>query len=58
MGKCPLEVFERDRPELRHAAEKRLNDALTIRARRRVRKDGTVSVGGLEWELTQGFLGP
>ena len=56
MGKSPLEVFERDRPEPRHATEKELGDALTIRARRRVRKDGTVSVGGVEWELTQGFL--
>jgi len=56
MGKCPLEVFERDRPEPRHATERELAAALTIRARRRVRKDGTVSVGGVEWELTQGFL--
>ncbi len=56
MGQCPLQVFERDRPAPRHATEKELERALTIRARRRVRKDGTVSVGGVEWEVVQGFL--
>ena len=27
-----------------------------MRARRRVRNDGTLSVGGIEWEAAQGFL--
>jgi hypothetical protein len=56
MGKSPLEVFERDRPEPRFATERELSDALTIRVRRRVRTDGTLSVGGAVWELVQGFL--
>jgi hypothetical protein len=55
-GKSPLEVFERDRPEPRFATERELSDALTIRVRRRVRTDGTLSVGGAVWELVQGFL--
>ena len=36
--------------------ETKLFDALTVRARRRVRRDNTVSVDGAEWELDQGFL--
>jgi putative transposase len=56
MGKSPLEVFERDRPEPHLATEADLDRALTLRARRRVRKDGTLSVGGVEWELEQGYL--
>lgn len=56
MGKSPLEAFERERPEPRAATERELDDALTLRARRRVRSDGTLSVGGVEWELEQGFL--
>lgn len=56
MGKSPLEVFERDRPEPHVATEQSLDRALTLRGRRRVRKDGTLSVGGVEWELEQGYL--
>lgn len=56
MGKSPGEIFERDRPEPRIASEHDLEKALTLRTRRRVRKDGTLSVGGVEWELEQGFL--
>jgi len=33
-----------------------LREALTVRARRRVRRDGTLSVGGIDFELDQGFL--
>lgn len=56
MGKSPLQVFEAQRPEPRHATNKQLADALTVRGRRRVRKDGTLSVGGVDWELSQGFV--
>lgn len=56
MGKSPLSVFERERPEPRAASEAELDTALTLRVRRRVRNDGTVSVGGVEWELEQGFV--
>lgn len=34
----------------------RLRDALTVRARRRVRRDNTVSVDGLVWQTDLGFL--
>lgn len=30
--------------------------ALTVRGRRRVRRDGTVPVGGVDWEIDQAFL--
>jgi putative transposase len=33
-----------------------LRTALTVRERRRVRRDTTVAVGGQDWELDQGFL--
>jgi transposase InsO family protein len=56
IGKSPAEVFERDRPEPCVPSEDELRDALTVRARRRVRKDGTLSVGGVEWELAHGYL--
>lgn len=36
--------------------ERRLREALTVRERRRVRRDTTVSIGGADWELDQGFL--
>ena len=56
IGKSPGEVFERDRPEPHVPSEGELRRALTVRASRRVRKDGTLSVGGVEWELAQGYL--
>ena len=56
LGKSPREVFERDRPEPRIPSQSELRDALSIRTRRGVRKDGTLSVGGVEWELVQGYL--
>ncbi len=36
--------------------ETKLRDALTVRERRRVRRDTTVSVLGKDYELDQGFL--
>jgi hypothetical protein len=33
-----------------------MREALTVRERRRVRRDTTVSIGGTDWELDQGFL--
>ncbi len=36
--------------------EQMLRDALTVRERRRVKKDSTLSVEGTQWELDQGFL--
>lgn len=57
MGKTPLEVWTNERgawPKL--VTEFDLDRALTARERRRVRSDGTLSVGGVAWELDQGFL--
>ena len=36
--------------------EQKLRDALTVRVRRRVRADTTVSWDGLDYELDQGYL--
>ena len=56
LGRAPGAVWhEGQRP---HDAldETKLREALTARVRRRVRRDTTVSVGGTDWELDQGFL--
>jgi hypothetical protein len=37
--------------------EARLRTALTVRVRRRVRRDSTVPLDGVDYELAQGFLG-
>ncbi|MDP6946172.1 MAG: DDE-type integrase/transposase/recombinase, partial [Myxococcota bacterium] len=42
--------------ELTPTDEAALGVALTAHGRRRVRKDGTLSVGGVDWETDQGFL--
>jgi putative transposase len=62
LGRSPEVAFAdrsnapcKDPPEER-LTEERLRHALTVRERRRVRKDTTVSVGGRDWELDQGFL--
>jgi putative transposase len=58
MGRAPGAVWlaaqaERPADEL---TETKLRDALTVRERRRVRRDTTVSANGTDWELDQGFL--
>jgi putative transposase len=56
MGRSPSAVFAtRERPA-DDLDEEKLKDALTVRERRRVRADTTVSVDGRDWELDQGFL--
>jgi len=56
MGRSPGTVFAAgDRPA-DTLDEQTLRDALTVRERRRVRADTTVSVDGQDWELDQGFL--
>jgi transposase InsO family protein len=56
MGRAPGSVFAaRERPA-DDLDEQKLRDALTVRERRRVRADTTVSVDGQDWELDQGFL--
>ena len=54
MGKSPAQALGVDfGVEL---SEQMLREALTIRGRRRVRRDGTLSLGGVDFELDQGFL--
>ena len=56
MGRAPGVVFtERQRPD-QTCDESALRDAFTIRERRRVRKDSTISVGGHNFEVDAGFL--
>jgi putative transposase len=54
MGKAPDAVWaERDLEPIDAAT---LGVAMTAHGRRRVRKDGTLSVGGVDWETELGFL--
>lgn len=57
-GRAPGAVWaeaERD-PEVDHLDDNRIRYALTVRERRRVRRDNTLSVAGLTFQLDQGFL--
>lgn len=54
LGKTPAEVYETGRRA--PMPDAMLREALIVRARRRVRRDGTVSVAGTEFEVKQGFL--
>lgn len=55
MGRSPAEAYETERPAT-EVSEDQLRDALTVRGRRRVRKDGTVPVAGTDFELDAGYL--
>jgi len=56
MGRSPHSVFaERQRPDQR-LTEEQLREALTIRGRRRIRRDSTLSVDGHLFETHAGFL--
>ena len=54
MGRTPAKVWATRVPA--PLSEAKLAQALTIRARRLVRNDGTISVGGIDWEAEHGFL--
>lgn len=54
MGKTPADVWTPARCTA--IDEPALVAALTVRNRRRVRKDGTVDIDGTSWQLDQGFL--
>lgn len=54
LGRTPAQLWAER--QLRQRSEDELADALTVRERRRVRGDATVSVGGLDWELRESFL--
>jgi putative transposase len=54
LGRSPAKVWAtREREVL---GEDELEAALTVRAERKVRADGTLSVGGQDWELEVGWL--
>ena len=58
MGKTPASLWDASERDRRAAPvdEDALRRALTMRARRRVRRDTTVSVDGRPFQLDQGFL--
>ncbi len=56
MGKTPADVFASAPRPTDAFDEKRLIDALTIRARRRVRRDNTLAMEGQDWETSLHFL--
>jgi hypothetical protein len=56
MGRAPGAVFAAGERPPDDLDDQKLRDALTVRERRRVRADTTVSWDGQDWELDQGFL--
>lgn len=56
MGKSPETVFRAGQRATDNVDEKAIREALTVRVRRRVRRDSTVSIDGVDWELDQGYL--
>lgn len=56
LGKSPESVYLEASREADGLDEQKLRIALTVRDRRRVRRDGIVSVDGIDWELDQGYL--
>lgn len=54
MGQTPEAVWAQR--SLTDVTEAQLRAAMTAHGRRRVRRDGTLSVGGVDWETDQGFL--
>jgi hypothetical protein len=56
MGRSPAHVFQSHPRPADALDEAALRDALTVQARRRVRRDTTVSLRGNDWEVGLGFL--
>ncbi|MCA9633891.1 MAG: DDE-type integrase/transposase/recombinase [Myxococcales bacterium] len=54
VGDTPEQRWVQRQP--REVSEEELQEALTIRTTRRLRGDGTVSVGGIDWEVERGYL--
>jgi len=55
-GRTPKAVFDAVPPSPGDFDEKALREALTVRTRRRVRRDTTVRIGGKDYELDAGHL--
>ncbi|HEY8926476.1 MAG TPA: DDE-type integrase/transposase/recombinase [Polyangia bacterium] len=56
MGRSPARVYESVERPVDSFDERKLRVALTVRVRRRVRRDSTLPLDGDDWELDQGFL--
>jgi transposase InsO family protein len=56
MGKCPAEVYETAPRYDESVSDAALGAALTVRGKRRVRRDGTLEIGGVTFETRTGFL--
>jgi hypothetical protein len=56
LGRSPATVYETGASDRDALDEDRLRDALTVRVRRRVRRDATVPLDGTDYEIDQGFL--
>ena len=56
MGKTPGEVYETAPQYNQRVDDAALAEALTVRGRRRVRRDGTLEIGGITFESRAGFL--
>lgn len=54
LGRCPDDVFAEG--EKVRVPEDHLRAALTVRVRRRVRRDTTISIGGVHYEVPLGYL--
>lgn len=54
MGKSPAEVYEA--APRKPVPEAMLREALVVRGRRRLRRDGTLGVGGVDFELDASYL--
>jgi putative transposase len=56
MGRSPSEVYESSPRHDDRVEEAELAAALTVHGRRRVRRDGTLEIGGVTFETRTGFL--
>jgi putative transposase len=56
MGQTPALVYAPALREVDQLSESRLREALTVRQRRRVHRDTTVSIRGQRFELDHGYL--
>jgi len=56
MGRSPAAVWAERAMPSSTLTERQLHDALVVRRTRRVYPDSTLPIGGIDWELSQGFL--
>lgn len=54
LGKCPAAAYETQ--DTKPVLEPMLREALLVTGRRRVRRDGTVSIAGTDFEVEQSYL--